>query len=592
VKRKIIWLVVSCLTVVALVLASCGPAEVEEEEEVVVPEEEEAISPEEEEEVAPAPEKPRYGGVFTATSGEPRGFDDAYTVGWTTLTLNLTNEELLIGDWAKGSAGTGEHTGRNIFVLQFETTCLAESWEAPDAETLIFHIRKGVHWHDKPPVNGRELVAEDVAFSIRRIFENPESYMVSSYPGWFESATAVDKYTVVVKAKEEIQHTADVFANVADFCKVVPPEMVEMYGDMRDWRNSCGTGAFMLVDYVQGSAVTFERNPNYWGKDPLHPENTLPYLDGVKWLIIPDASTRISALRTAKIDSLGVGWEDAEDLMRTNPELQWIEQFGEAVWLIKMRTDKPELPFNDKRIRQALHMAIDLQEMTDTVYGGNAEILAWPVAPVLGYMDAYTPLEELPESTRELFEYQPDKARQLLAEAGYPDGFSTEIACPASAADLLSVIKAYWEDIGVDLEIKVKEAAIWYSIIVTMRHKELAYAYMGTGLPYKFLCLKSGSAHNLSFVDDPYINERHAQIWEWETWQDQPKRAGLLKEMTLHALDQAYAIQLPSAYSYNMWQPWVKNYHGEFSLGYMNVSNFPIWLWLDQDLKEEMTGRR
>ena len=109
-------------------------------------------------------------------------------------------------------------------------------------------------------------------------------------------------------------------------CKIVPHEVVDEYGNLRDWRNSCGTGPFMLVDYIKGSSWTVERNPNYWGNDPIHPENKLPYLDSVKCLIIPDTSTMMAALRTAKIDQLEVGWEEAGSLMKSNPELQRVKQ--------------------------------------------------------------------------------------------------------------------------------------------------------------------------------------------------------------------------------------------------------------------------
>jgi len=104
-------------------------------------------------------------------------------------------------------------------------------------------------------------------------------------------------------------------------------EVVDKYGNMADWHNACGTGPFMLTDYVSGASATFVKNPNYWGTDPLHPENKLPYLDGVKVLFIQDNQTRLTAMRIGKIDFLGgfaedgVQLDDALNLMKTNPNL-------------------------------------------------------------------------------------------------------------------------------------------------------------------------------------------------------------------------------------------------------------------------------
>ncbi|GAG28535.1 unnamed protein product, partial [marine sediment metagenome] len=240
-----------------------------------------------------------------------------------------------------------------------------------------------------------------------------------------------------------------------------------------------GTGAFILTDYVSGSAATLERNPNYWRKHPLYPEDTIPYIDSIKWLIIPDASTQISALRTGKIDRLTVGWEDVPAVMKTTPELNWSERPPEGSLLIFMRTDKPELPFYDQRVRYALQLGLDNRAIVDDYYEGNAVLVNHPITPMPEFEGMYTPLEELPEAVRELYGYDPEKARQLLAEAGYPDGFTTSIITTTTFVDLLSIVKANWEKIGVTLNIEVKEVAIYTSIGFRRNHKEM---YMGQGI--------------------------------------------------------------------------------------------------------------
>ena len=175
-KKKIVWLVVSCLMVAALVLASCGPVE-EEEEEVTPPpvEEEEVVPPEEEEEEEPGKEmvkikaekadgtvvekwieEPIYGGAFSWISAvAPTEFDESFSLSTSSWTLHLTNEELWSGDWRRGPAGTGEVTHLySLFpALELMAGELAESFEMPDPDTLVYRIRKGIHFHNKPPAN-------------------------------------------------------------------------------------------------------------------------------------------------------------------------------------------------------------------------------------------------------------------------------------------------------------------------------------------------------------------------------------------------------------------------------------------------------
>jgi len=578
-KKKVVWLVVSCLMVAALVLASCAPAVTEEE---VV------------EEAAVGPEVPKYGGTFnTVLNTTTLGFDDAYTVGWSAHALQLTSDELLTGDWSRGPAGTNEFWPRDVHFPEFAVGNLAESWEVPDPDTIIYHIRKGVHWHDKPPVNGREVVAEDVAFSITRTFEIEGSYVSQTNPEWFKSATVTDKYTVTVKCTDsEISRTALAFEYVSEFIVIVPPEVIEKYGDMRDWKNIVGTGPFILVDYVPASSLTFEKNPNYWGKDPLHPENQLPYIDGINLMVIQDASTRLAALRTAQTDWLtAITLDESKSVKETTPELQWKSRLNENPWVLFMRTDTK--PFDDIRVRRALSMAIDRETIVRDYYEGEAHAFCWPVAPYPEYspMDAFTPIEELPVAVREAYEYHPEKAKQLLAEAGYPDGFKTKILSPniPTYVDHLSLVKEYFEAIGVDMEIDQREWGVFSSIMNSNQHEEMVYSYTGgASLPHKCLEIKAGGTFNHSIVNEPYLNERFEGIWAHENMADQAKRGRLTKEMALYTIEQVYGILFPAGKYYRAWWPWVQNYHGEYSVGYINQYNFPKYIWLDPELKKEM----
>jgi len=605
-KKRMVWLLVSCLMVAALLLASCAAAE--EEEEVVIPEEEEeVVVVEEEEVVAPAPEGPQYGGVINLRLAEDiLGFDEIDTGHYAVTTVHLTNEELLQGDWARGPAGTNEadwlYAGANR--AELKTGAIAESWEIPEKGTMVFRIRKGVHYALDPSseasrlVNGRELTADDVVFSLKRLCEaGTRSYIRAVYAGLADSVeiTAPDEWTVVVKCPpEEFGNSVSMFP---DFASIVPPEVVEEYGDMTDWRNSCGTGAFMLTDFVPGSGATVIRNDNYWEKDPIGPGkgNQLPYVDEINILVIPDVSTSIAALRTGKIDTYYASWEDALDIIETSPELIYSKNLtSDGCLCLYMRQDDPEMPFSDVRVRRALMLAINHPEIRDEYYGGEAEILNWPVAPVREYIGAYLPLEELPESTQELYGHDPDKAKQLLAEAGYPDGFKTNILCGSAATyvDVLSMVAAYWAEIGVELELDTREWAVINSLGTARRYKELLYfGNSGIGTYYKMINFNGVSSWNGSYVDDAHVKEVHAQMTDL-VGMDEAKMMELNRELMPYVLEQAWVISMPTGYSYQFWQPWLKNYHGELALGYYNLRVHYKYLWLDLDLREEMTGRR
>jgi len=510
----------------------------------------------------------------------------------------LTNERPTVGDWMKGPAGTGETTwAGSTFNIAFQRGEIAESWEFPDPDTIVFHIRQGIHFHDKPPVNGREVTAEDVAYSIQRHYDSKGSYIKRVNSKWFKSVEATDKWTVVIKGDDAADRTSRAFSYLSDFPYILPREMIEEHGDMKDWRNSCGTGPFMLVDYVPVSSHTYKRNPNWWMKDPLHPENQLPYVDGIVHLYVVDYSTRLAAFRTGKVDQLGtytayVQWEEGEHLLKANPEVQWVRRAPPTGYGLTPRVDIEGAPVSDLKVRRALMMAIDHQEMKDELYGGNARILAWPASPLPEYSGAYTSLEEQPESTRQNFEYHPDKAMELLAEAGYPDGFSTNVITIAKWVDLFSVVKEYWSKIGVDLEINVFEAGVYTSKVNAKDFTAFSHSMGAPSLFNKLLYWYPGSNLNYNAVDDPFINETRDAIWAVENIENPTEQDRLMKKAAAHMLDQVYTINTPTPFVYVLWWPWLQNYHAECTIGSYNYFLWGAYVWLDRDMREEMTGRR
>jgi peptide/nickel transport system substrate-binding protein len=161
---------------------------------------------------------------------------------------------------------------------------LAERWEALDDTTYIFYLRKGVKWHNKPPVNGRELVAEDVKFTFDRFLTesgNAARYVLESV----DRVEVVDRYTVKFFLKEPYVWLVDVLANPIMW--IVAPEVVQKFGDLKKPESAIGTGPFLLERYEPNVKTVFKRNPDYFLPG-------LPWVEGVEWLVVEDASSALA----------------------------------------------------------------------------------------------------------------------------------------------------------------------------------------------------------------------------------------------------------------------------------------------------------
>ena len=543
---------------------------------------------------------PKYGGRFVlALDTAPTAFDDDLTssVGFA-YTMNITNETLQTGDWSRGPAGTGEYDfWFNAINPKYDTGLLAESWEIPDPNTVIYHIRQGINWAFNPNsqasqlLNGRELTANDVVFSLIRDNTAVLGNIHRNEPNWIQSVTATNKYTVLIKCQDTPAiRTGQALVEVNDK-NIIAPEVIQKYGDLSDWRNSCGTGPYMLVDCVPGSSYTFNRNPNYWAKDPVGSGkgNQLPYLDGVTYLLIPDKPTQIAGLRTSKIDWLNnIGLTDADNIKKSSPAIVFKQQYNTSDMIIAGREDDVTLPFKDLKVRQALLMAIDLNAIKNQLYGGQAEILSYPAPP--SFKDVYTPINQLPASTQEPFTYNPDKAKQLLAAAGYPNGFKTTILTSSDSnyIDLLSVIQSYWSKIGVTLQFDSRDYTTFKVLQSGHQYKEMVIWANSLGSHQKFISTIPVYTWNLPIINDPLLNDIRSQIYMWENLTNQTKQDQLVKQGIQQELAQLYYLPLPAPYIYTFWQPWVKNYHGEYYVGYLHVFNFTRWIWIDQSLKKSM----
>jgi peptide/nickel transport system substrate-binding protein len=564
----------------SLMIASCGGGEEETEDG--------------DEEVVDTSSVPKYDGTFKRIALGEYGQID-YAAGRAMFTPFAMGEELLGGDWARGPAGTNENDwsgGFAGFISQL-TGKLAESWEMPDDETLLYHIRPGVKWWNKPPANGRELTADDIVWNLERIFSSELSYLHNSYSVVNKAPTdfkALDKYTVEVKVLPEWQGLMATV--VGDFAWFICPDIETGDDDVLtpdEWQNFIGTGAYMVTNWLTESYIEYERNPDYYLTDPVLKGNKLPYCAGAKETIIPDKSTQLAAFRTGQVDmmSWSVTLEDVQQLTAAEPDLKMGHWPSASINLVWPRLDKG-LPWDDINVRLAANLAVNQQELVDDYYGGYADLLGWPYPNLKVFAPVYTPLEEQSQIVKDAFGYDPERAKELLAEAGYPEGFKCKLTCNTAQSDFLSIIMDYLSKVGIEMELEPLEGSVHFGVWVNRTYDEMFFANDYVGNAYRMMCMTEASIYNYSFFKAVETENAVQQISQ-ALGKDDSTVARVLKDIGPWELDQVVPIYLPSPHRFVIWWPWLQNFYGATEGGgYSNLDEYLNYIWVDENLKTEM----
>jgi peptide/nickel transport system substrate-binding protein len=597
--RKGLWVLLVLFTVVAMLFVSCKSEPVEEEvgeTTIIKGVTETLITEREKTEDTSRTEKPQYGGIGVGIlAADQNAFDEAFGSHPYVYSLHLTNEEMMEGDWTKGPAGTGEadFTMGGVNAMSLKTGCLADNYEIPEKGTMIFHIREGVHWHNKAPCNGRELTVDDVVYTFKRMCTEPGAYIRMTYPTLSKTIEITsNEATRTVTLKCPVSEWANLYTLFPDFCTIMPKDALEQFGNMNDWRNSIGTGPFMLTDYVSGGSMTFVRNPNYWKTNPSGPGkgDQLPYLDGVKWLVITDTSTAMAAFRVGKVDGISSEYDDVKEFVE-NPEIKHMVYTVDYSMVISMRTDKADLPFSKKEVRQALTMAIDFEKIKNDFYSGKAVIFNWPICYTKEYAAAYVAFENLPPNCQELYSHNVTRAKELLIQAGYPTGFNVSILTynTPTYIDYLSLIKDMWGDVGVTVTLDTKDLAT-YSARVRAKNYDSMFYYNSSGNWAKMQNFAGSSQYNMSYVNDSVCNEALARSMDL-IGVDEIALMKNFADIVPYVVEQCYQISKPSPYTYTCWWPWVKNWNGELNVGYYNGTSYLKYRWCDVALKQQMLNK-
>ncbi len=542
---------------------------------------------------------PEYGGTLTYVRKQVGEHTDVYFIsGWATHFISGVLEQLSIADW--GIDRDVEDWKTTFVHLDGLKGALAESWSQPDPLTYVFKIRQGVHWHDKAPMNGRALTAKDVEFNWHRYMGLGSGFTEPNASFWgplntykWESVTATDDSTVVFKLKEPAR--ADVLywilAHYNAF--MYPPEVIKEHGDVTDWKNLVGTGPFMLTDYVEDSTITWDKNPNYWGFDEKYPENRLPYIDQLRGLVMPEPAVFVAALRSAKADYAGTPGDSqirsidtVESLKKTNPELvihpYWYRSDNAFTFNVKKK------PFDDIRVRQAMQMALDHETINKTFFKGygNPEPSGHLARDAKGLV---VPFPEWPAEVKKYYTYDPEGAKQLLAEAGFPNGFKTVLnASLRYDLSYLELAAQFWREIGIEAEIKSMDSQAMRAWVNDPSYEGFnAYSTAHRWIPLSIVEQSYSKASRVNWreIAEPEYDALYETAIATDDLEEQRR---LIREMDMYGVEKHWVIWGTETPQFNVHQPWVIGYNGELWLG-QGQHNTPFTrLWIDSELKKEM----
>jgi peptide/nickel transport system substrate-binding protein len=506
---------------------------------------------------------PKHGGTLRVRGWDPPHFDPHLTINnYTNYLLSFTHSRLV-----RHKVGADVQPG--TFIVEPD---LAERWEELDDTTYVFHLRKGIKWHNKPPLNGRELVADDVKFTYDRFLTekgNANRFLLEPV----DQVEVVDRYTVKFLLKEPYVWLVDTLAFPWTMW-IVAPEVMEKFGDLKKPETAIGTGPFMLERYDPNVKVVFKRHPEHFRPDQ-------PHVDGVEWLIVQDESTALAMYRTGQIDvgpqqNNAVRQQDLDSLKQSHPHLMYRDILSIVPQVVFMRTDMA--PFNDVRVRHAISHAIDRQGSIEAIY-----VRGEPTAPVArGLVDWSLPIEQLGEAAK-YYRYDPQEAKRLLAEAGYPKGFKTQLwvttGLTRDLVDDAQLVQRYLKDVGIEAELKLQEHGAYMS--TTMQGKFEGMVRSPFGIAWEpdaplYRTFAADSSWNAGHLNDPKLT---AMLKEQRRTKDLEARKKIIYDIQRYAAEQQYFVYLNVVIVTASWAPYVKNYGPNITFDYGSRA---AALWLDR----------
>ena len=517
-----------------------------------------------------------YGGISLSWNTNPTSWDVSESGTWQMFCYSHYYQSVMLtGDIEKfGPRGSNVYNFNHYEAVppSYLRGDLAESYTI-DADRIEFKIRPGVMWrgNEKISMEPRELTAHDIAFTHNYFFNGK---ILDGYYDFVDKMYAEDDYTFVVDTNR--------FNFLWDWplaygVGMYPPEVMDAGAEQ--WENQVSSGPFILTEYTKGVQVIYEKNPDYYGSTTIDgKEFQIPFIDKLVLPIIHDDTAKVAAIRTAKIDAIeSIAPEFKESVSKSSPDIIWHQWLTGGAGYVAFKSSG-DSRFTDRDLRRAMAVGTDRYAIRDTVYLGEAAIhsVFGPGSPI------HTPFEELSPETKMLFEYDPEKAKQMLAEAGYTDGLDMELwfdAGDANRRDTADLLKEQWSLMGVNVTLIPVESTAFGAL--RSNHEYSDAMLLGDGVePIEFLDKQPGTVDNApDFREQYWVDEfiRAGGII------DNEDRNNALAALAIYYVEENPYMQLPAPFTYAAWWPWVNNFFGETDTGYIDTGHIISRLWIDQD---------
>jgi peptide/nickel transport system substrate-binding protein len=452
---------------------------------------------------------------------------------------------------------------------------LYERWETPTPLTYVFHVRKGVLWPVSPVMKrtDREVTAQDIVWFLETT--KREGVLKDNF-SLVKEFVAVDRYTVRVNMlsphAEFLRHTANTSMGI------FPKECYEAK-DCLGGTYSFSPGPFLISqdETVTREKVVFTKNPEFYLKG-------LPYLD--RWRVdqITDPAAQKAAFFTRRIDQIGASSPlELDGFLKQTPDIQ-----VHSAWVITGTVVlRPQLtgPLADVRVRRALAMTMDLPYVWEAGYGGHTAS-AYLVSHDTFGSEWYYTVEQLGEN----YQLNPQKAKQLMAEAGYPNGFDIKFTYYATSGPLNEMglaIQANWKKyLGVNLSAKIVDFANYSESTTSKNWEGLLYQpawnimwWADQEMAIGHFTL--GQFLNLQNVGDPVAQDLFPRA---RSELDPAKRTALLWQWEERERSQVYVFRVAILTSFLLYQPWEMNAAGH-EVAWFTSINGPTWLGMHDTTK-------
>jgi peptide/nickel transport system substrate-binding protein len=481
------------------------------------------------------------------------------------------------------------HYGNNLDTGTVEPDLVQRAEHTPDYMSWTFTLPQNVYFQDLPPVNGAQMTSADVKFSFERYIDTSLWNLPLANVDHIE---APDQYTVKFVMKHPTLRLPDILA--LPYYQIFNP--AHFADKTRFSQQPIGTGAFILKSSEALSKSEAVRNPKYWGKSwwlPNYGTQGLPFVDDFKVTYFSDPASLDAGLRGQSVDAADLGGalpSRIDDLLKANPKLKVTTQAEWAVTPTRVTWNWKNNPvFADVRVRQALSMALDRQNIVNVAFGGAGVVGTSPVPYDQLGLDGPPTLDDLGPN----FKYDPAGAKQLLAQAGHPNGFSLTALDPAaSPAAWATLVQKYWKDIGVTLNIQTTPSVQVTAALVKKDFDIIMSAgnVLGFNLEQAVLPLfYPDSPQNWGNVNDPEMTavlDKLRASTNPDEWVDLAKQ---VFQVFNRNVDQLYVCGYHTFYAT---QPWV---HTLAVTYYTTVGNYSSanWrnVWLDDSAPNGRGGK-